>query len=111
MLSVVPHQWVQNDGLMWPNKNAASLSKDSSSKPSPTWTKIPCVVKKKNIATYEKAQQEAADLSGLSTDTSDFAPRKKQKKLRKNHALEGYDFNHMLSQGLYFPALIFLSRN
>ncbi|KXJ82675.1 hypothetical protein RP20_CCG012097 [Aedes albopictus] len=98
MLSVVPHQWVQKDGLLWPNKNAHTLSKDASSKPSHTWTKIPCVVKKKNIATYEKAQQEAAELSGLSTDTSDFAPRKKQKRVHKSQPAQGYDFNDMLSQ-------------
>ncbi|XP_021712829.1 uncharacterized protein LOC110681391 [Aedes aegypti] len=98
VLSVVPQQWVKSDGLLWPNKNAASLSKDASSKPAASWTKFPCIVKKRNIPSYEQAQQEAADLSGQSTDTSDFATRKKQKKKQKSEATTGYDFNHMLSQ-------------
>lgn len=96
VLSIVPHQWVQGDTLMWPNKNATLLSKDAASKPTSTWTKIPCTVKRKFIPTFEEAEQEAAELSGISTDASDYAPRKKVKKNAKNASNKTYDFNHML---------------
>lgn len=107
MLSVVPHQWVQGDSLMWPNKNAIQLSKDSSSKPAASWTKIPCMVKRKYIPTYREAQQEAEDLSGISTEASDYAPKKKPKKNPKTQPTKGYDFNHMLvDQGMFLSFTI-----
>lgn len=102
MLSVVPHQWVRGNVLLWPGKHAGVLCKDVCSKPAASWTKLPCVVKRKYIPTYTEAEQEAADLSGMSTDVSDYAPRKKQKKNPKKVASKkGYDFNHLLSQGMF----------
>ncbi|XP_055523256.1 uncharacterized protein LOC129717397 [Wyeomyia smithii] len=88
LLSVVPHQWVRGNVLLWPTKNANSLCKDASSKPAASWSKLPCVVKRKHIATYAAAEQQAADLSGMSTDVSDFAPRKKTKKNPRIHFLQ-----------------------
>lgn len=96
MLSIVPNQWVQGDHLRWPSKNAFQLSKDVSSKPAASWAKFPCEVKKSNIPTYEAAEGEAANLSGLSTDASDYAPRKK--KVKKDVKTQKYDFNHMLDK-------------
>ncbi|XP_055527985.1 uncharacterized protein LOC129720528 [Wyeomyia smithii] len=88
LLSVVSHQWVRGNVLLWPTKNANSLCKDASSKPAASWSKLPCVVKRKHIATYAAAEQQAADLSGMSTDVSDFAPRKKTKKNPRIHFLQ-----------------------
>lgn len=88
MLSVVPHQWVQGNVLLWPSKNASILCQDVTSKPAASWTKLPCVIKRKYIPTYKAAEQEAADLSGMSTDVSDYAPRKKPKKNPKKHCAQ-----------------------
>ncbi|XP_055640748.1 uncharacterized protein LOC129778096 [Toxorhynchites rutilus septentrionalis] len=99
MLSVVPHQWIEGKFLLWPGKNASVICKDVSSKPTASWTKIPCIVKRKYIPTYAEAEQEAADLSGMSTDVSDYIPKIKHAKNAKTVASrKSYDFNHLMGK-------------
>lgn len=44
--SVVPHKWVVNGFLFWPNSGLNKLQKDSSSEPvAEEWTKSRCITK------------------------------------------------------------------
>ncbi|XP_065074653.1 uncharacterized protein LOC135698552 [Ochlerotatus camptorhynchus] len=98
VLTAVPHRWVCNGFLMWPEKNANKLRKDLKSEPTSGWSKIACSVKRKYIPSYEEAEMEAAELSGQNTESSDSAPRKKkQKKTTKDGLSRRFDFNHLVA--------------
>lgn len=82
---------------MWPGKKANVLRQNAGNKPHISWSKIPCTIKRRYIPTFEEAEQEAAELSGLSTESSDAAPKTKKKKtnqakLSKNNI----DLNHLI---------------
>lgn len=82
---------------MWPSKHANILRKNVTSEPHSSWSKIPCVVKRRFIPTFAEAELEAADLSGQSTDTSEFAPTPKRKKTNPPKGSKNrFDFNYLV---------------
>lgn len=95
VLSVVPHKWVAENSLFWPPKQANVLRKDAGSSPMPSWTKLPCAVKRKYIPSFGEAEREADELSGQSTDMSDFATKRKKKLKKTSKAL---DLNHLITE-------------
>lgn len=96
VLTVVPHKWVNGNTLLWPPKQANELRKNAASLPMSSWSKMSCSVKRKYIPTFADAEQEADELSGLSTDASDFAPRRK-KKFKKPAFNKEIDLNHLVT--------------
>ncbi|XP_062703947.1 uncharacterized protein LOC109397317 [Aedes albopictus] len=96
VVTVVPHKWVSGNSLFWPSKQANELRQNAASSPASSWTKMPCSVKRKYIPTFKGAEQEADELSGQSTDASDFAPKRK-KKLKKGSTTKELDLNHLLT--------------
>lgn len=96
VVTVVPHQWVDGEFLLWPPKKADRLRKNAACKPESNWNKIPCVVKRKYIPTMVEAEAEAAYLSGITTDTSDSpAPSKKKIKMTVP-TIQELDLNHLI---------------
>lgn len=96
VITVVPHKWVSGNTLSWPTKQVNDLRKNAASVPASSWTKMSCLVKRKYIPTFNDAQQEADDLSGQSTDVSDYAPKRK-KKVKKDSSNKELDLNHLVT--------------
>ncbi|KXJ69938.1 hypothetical protein RP20_CCG025359 [Aedes albopictus] len=96
VVTVVPHKCVSGNSLFWPSKQANELRQNAASSPASSWTKMPCSVKRKYIPTFKGAEQEGDELSGQSTDASDFAPKRK-KKLKKGSTTKELDLNHLLT--------------
>ncbi|XP_062553525.1 uncharacterized protein LOC134218484 [Armigeres subalbatus] len=96
VLTVVPHKWVCGNTLLWPNKQANELRKNAASTPSPSWIKMSCSIKRKFIPTFSEAEQEADDLSGQSTDASDFVV-KRRKTAKTASIKKPLDLNHMIN--------------
>lgn len=57
-LCIVPAQWENNGILKWPKKSAEKLAKNNDAIPTHDWTSINCMVKRRNLVSYEAAELE-----------------------------------------------------
>ncbi|XP_055549999.1 uncharacterized protein LOC129732780 isoform X2 [Wyeomyia smithii] len=98
--SIVPQRWVQGKYLYWPNRKAEQLLKDSSSCPAAGWSKLLCTVKQQRIDSLTEAQEEAANLSGVTTDFSDAGPSNvlnKRFKRKQVEQIADLNFNNFIT--------------
>lgn len=98
-LSVVPNSWLDKTGknVHWPTSKSKSaqmdLAKNPRTKPNASWSKMPCLVKRMNLTTYEEADAVVESMSGGSSSESSFsAARFKKPTLLKS------SFQHLLVQ-------------
>lgn len=75
-LSIVPHLWEVNGFVKWPAKSQMNtksfipLVKNPDSVPDANWTSHKCVVKRRDVATYELAEIQVDQMSDQ-TDSSE----------------------------------------
>lgn len=90
VLTSIPDTW-ENDGiLMWPKKLSEKLRKNEKNYPQDDWLKSNCIVKRRNISTYEEAEQEVENMCKYSdteqfddTENEDPCPPKRKKRQHK----------------------------
>ena len=86
VLTSVPESWEKNGILFWPPKNATEKIKQEAY-PQDDWKSINCVVKRKNVVTFENAEEEIDRMCEHSDteyiETADEMPSKKRLKKKK----------------------------
>lgn len=75
LLSVVPKNWIIGGYLYWPSyikgHELRLLQQDASSKPTSSWMRLPCVVKRSQFLSYEEGEEAVSAMSGISATDSD----------------------------------------
>lgn len=103
VLTTVPSGWISGKYLHWPPKKVESLRRDVRSQPGATWSKMACKIKRRYIPTFNAAEQELAEMSGVTTDSDVGGPpavKKMRKKASEYGTSSGMDFNsHFKSKG------------
>ncbi|XP_021707458.1 uncharacterized protein LOC110678638 isoform X2 [Aedes aegypti] len=96
VLTTVPSGWISGKYLHWPPKKVESLRRDVRSQPGATWSKMACKIKRRYIPTFNAAEQELAEMSGVTTDSDVGGPpavKKMRKKASEYGTSSGMDFN------------------
>lgn len=66
VLTAVPTSWENQGNLRWPKIKSEKLRRDPFSIPEDTWRSMNCIVKRKNIMSFEEAETELRAMSDVS---------------------------------------------
>lgn len=102
-LTICPSTWESHGILYWPKKKAKKQIRIEDSQPKSDWSIMKCFVKRQDIPTYNKAEQELQDMLNCTTTDPEQAPIFTA--TVKNLAPQIQDFNKKAEQ---VPTSLFL---
>lgn len=101
-LCTVPDKWENAGYLYWPKSKAEKLILEGNSVPSSDWLEMRCVLKRRNLASYEEAENEISKMMYVTdTDEQDqgiFQQKRKKAKVllpQSSRAESSANFNEV----------------
>lgn len=95
ILTTVPDQWVHNKLLFWPKSSANKLRRQEKSSPEASWEIMTCDVKRKNLKTFEEAQDEINAMSDKSDTETDEGVTNRRSLRKEKYPLPQKSFNEL----------------
>ncbi|XP_045769184.1 uncharacterized protein LOC123870065 [Maniola jurtina] len=94
-LTAVPDLWVHNKLLFWPKKSADKLRRQENSSPDASWEIMSCDVKRKNLKTFQEAQDEINTMSDKSDTETDEGDTNRRSLRKEKYPLPDKSFNEL----------------
>lgn len=105
-LCIVPAQWESNGILKWPKKSAEKLARNNNSTPTHDWTPISCMVKRRNLASYEAAEFELQTmLEHTDTEQEDDRVTLRRPVERQQHVNLNSFADQLVSSFIYYQGV------